>query len=321
MDKLRLFGKLLSAVLIKGPGRLTLAGKYLEAWNRHDIDAVLKLTGDGSYRDPLSGCPVTGDELREHANMLIKAFPDMKFELSSAIAAGDGVVSARYILHGTNSGDLPGDIGFDTVTATGKRIALNGSIFFEFNTSGNPVVTNYFDQQEFGDNIGFQSFTMPQQMGDYDFGAYFRLNRGNQNPPNAIGITWLQTNDPSQFDGAAALTRETLEDFAAGPGFVTGIIGAKRPDETGFASGFTISAWETVEDMDRILTSPKHQEVVQKFMKEGLASGTHSRVYQLVREKPVMIACTECGKKNNAHKADHVCSACKSELPPAPRYW
>lgn len=321
MEKLKLFGKLLGAIIFKGPRMLTLAGNYLDAWNAHDIDSVIKLTASGSYRDPLSVEPVTGSDLKAHAQMLLKAFPDLRFELTSDIAAGDGIVSARYVLHGTNTGDLPGDLGFETVIATGNRIQLNGSIVFEFNEAGDPIVRNFFDLHEFGDNMGFQNYLLPHDMGDYDFGAFFRLNRGNRAAPGAIGITWIQADKPEQFLEIAGLTRETLEDFAAGPGFITGIIGAKQPDDTGVGSGFTLSAWESVEDMDRILASPKHKEVVQKFMKEGLATSTHSRVYELVREKPVMLACTSCGKKNNAYKSEHICSACKTELPAAPRYW
>ncbi len=56
-------------------------------------------------------------------------------------------------------------------------------------------------------------------------------------------------------------------------------------------------------------------------MKEGLAWGTHSRVYQLVRAKPVMIACNQCGKKNNAYKSVRTCSACGAALDPPPVYW
>ena len=321
MEKIKLFGKLLSSVIFKGPKMLNFAGAYLDAWNSHNVDAVLKLTGNGSYRDPIAGEALSGDKLREHAAMLLKAIPDLQFELASSIAAGDGVVSARYVLTGTNTGDLPGDIGFEKVNATGKSIALNGSIVFEFNAAGAPIVTNYFDQQEFGDNLGFQTYTMPYEMDDYDFGAFFRLNRGNRAPPKAVGLTWIEMTDPTQFTEVAQVTRETLEDFASGPGFITGTIGATKVNADGFSSGFTLSAWETLEDMDRIVASDQHKKVVHKFMKEGLAYSTHSRVYELVRDKPVMVACKSCGKKNNAYKKTHVCSICKAELPPPPRYW
>ncbi len=321
MHKLQLFARLIAGVLLKGPRMLTLADRYLDAWNRHDVDAILKLTSTGNYRDPLSRSQITGDALRAHADMLLRAFPDLQFELTSPLAAGDGIVSTRYTLHGTNAGDLPGDLGFESVTATGKRIALEGSLSIEFNDNGDPLVTNFFDQKAFGEAIGFQGFIIPQQMGDFDFGAFYRLNRGNEAPPGAIGMTWLLADDPDQFIEAATVTREVLEDLADGPGFVTGIIGAKLPNEQGISSGFTLSAWESLEDMDRILASDKHKQVVQKFMKAGLATGTHSRVYELVREKPVMIACKNCGKKNNAYKRHHLCSACKTELPPPPRYW
>ncbi|MDX1496292.1 MAG: ester cyclase [Salinisphaeraceae bacterium] len=321
MEKLKLFAELISGALFKGPKMLGWADRFLNAWNNHDVDAIVQLIGKGSYRDPLSKQRVNGEALGLHAKMLLTAFPDLRFELASKLAAGTDVVSAQYCLHGTNTGELPGDLGFERITATGKCIELPGSLSVEFDKSGLVHVNNFFDQVAFAESIGFQPFLVPQRMGDFDFGAYYRLNRGNRAPPNAIGITWLLAEDPSQFIEAATVTREVLEDLSENPGFVTGIIGAKMPDDDGVSAGFTLSAWESLEDMDRILANPKHQEVVQKFMKQGLATGTHSRVYELVREKPVMIACKNCGKKNNAYKKTHACSACGSELPPAPRYW
>lgn len=321
MEKITLFARLLAGALFKGPRMLNWADAFLNAWNSHDIDAIVELTGSGSYCDPLSKAAINGEALRAHAQMLLTAFPDLHFELDSNLAAGNGLVSAAYVLHGTNTGELPGDLGFERITATGKSIQLQGSLMLEFDASGLPKVNNLFDQVAFAQAIGFQPFLVPQKMGDFDFGAYYRLNRGNRNPPQAIGITWLLADDPEQFIEAATVTREVLESLAESPGFVTGIIGAKMPDEAGVSAGFTVSAWESVEAMDQILANPEHQEVVKKFMKQGLAVGTHSRVYQLVREKPVMLACKSCGKKNNAYKKTHVCSACGADLPPAPRYW
>ena len=104
MENLRLFLRLLGSVLIKGPARLTRAGDYLDAWNAHDVERVLALTGSGSYLDPLTGGELQGEALREHAAMLLKAFPDLRFELDGPITAGEGTVAARYVLHATHTG-------------------------------------------------------------------------------------------------------------------------------------------------------------------------------------------------------------------------
>lgn len=322
LTKLKLFLRLLGAVVLRAPGRLTRADAYLNAWNAHDIDAILRLTDGGSYRDPLTREAIRGEALRKHAAMLLKAFPDLRFEIDGDISAGANNVAARYVLRATHTGDLPGDIGFDKIDATGKTIALLGAIFFEFNAKGDPTVVNLFDQQALGEELGFQGYILPQQMGDYNFGAFFRLNRGSMEAPGAIGLTWIRVkggNEP--FQHVATITRNMLEHLSQQSGFVTGIVGAQLPGEDGEGYGFTISAWETLENMDQILPHPVHKDVVHQFMKERVAYATHSRVYQLVRAKPLMIACEACGKKNNAHNKTGKCSACGETLAAAPAYW
>ena len=184
------------------------------------------------------------------------------------------------------------------------------------------MVHNSFDPQALGRQLGFQGFIVPQQMGDYSFGAFYRLNHGSMAAPGAIGLTWIRMEGGDEpFQHVATITRQALESLSESPGFVTGMVGARRPDENGESYGFTVSAWETLEAMDQIRPNPQHQSVVHEFMKEKVAHSTHSRVYQLVRTKPMMIACAECGKKNNAHNKSGVCSACKSPLGDAPPYW
>ena len=173
------------------------------------------------------------------------------------------------------------------------------------------------------EQLGFLALLMPRAQGDYQFGAYYRLSRGNVTPPEAIGMTWIEVHGgQAPFDEVAMLTNQVLESFSTKPGFVTGIIGARPPDATGRSGGFTLSAWENIEALEaNLLPNEDHQRVVHQFMKEGLAYGTHSRVYSLVRAKPMMIACTACGKKNNAHKTKPQCSACGADLEAAPAYW
>ena len=78
----------------------------------------------------------------------------------------------------------------------------------------------------------------------------------------------------------------------------------------GHSGGFTLSAWENIEALEaNLLPNADHENVVHQFMKEGVAYATHSRVYSLVRAKPVMMACEARGKRNNACRKPHTCSA------------
>lgn len=314
--------QLLWSTLFRGPGMLLWAQRYLDAWSRQDVDEIVRITGDGGYADTLTEGALKGEALQTHLRDLFRAFPDLRLDLTGPITAGRGAVSAGYRLLGTNDGELTGDMGFDRLQATGRKLELEGVIFIQFLESGTPWIRNHFFQRDLAKALDFQNFLLPRRTGEYDFGAYYRRKGDNFTPPEAIGITWLHlTKGQSEFRHVTNITRDIMEDFAASPGFVTGIVGARDADENGESFGFTLSAWENVEAMNHILESPVHKEAVRQFMKEDLAYGTHSRVYRLERAKPVMIACSHCGKKNNAHKANRQCSACRTELPPAPPHW
>lgn len=307
--------------VLKSPALMLKANAHLQAWNDHDVGAVVQQIGGGHYSDPATTEPLTGEPLREHVAMLMGVFSDLRFELVEPVMVGADAVSAQFFLCGRNDGPLPGDLGFAEVPPTGKSIRLPGSIVFAFSSGKIQSVTVYYDQQAFAIALGFQAYAMPHEMGDFDFGAWYRLNKGNRNPPEAIGMTWLMAQDPSEFDDATTVVKEMLEDFAEKPGFVTGIIGAQQPDGQGRSKGFTLTAWENLEAMDQILADPSHQEIVRRFMREGYTYATHSRVYTLERTKPVMVACTACSKKNNAYNKTGKCSACAEPLPEPPRYW
>lgn len=322
MNALTIVGNLLRGFW-QAPRHLGFARRFLAQWNGHDAAGILVSMRGGSYRDPLTQGHVSGEALAQHVRALFTAFPDLHLILAGAVMAGRDAVSARYRLAGRHTGPLPGGLGIEAVAPTGRAISIDATLFIAFDGDGRPQVENHFDLHELAGQLDFIDLLMPRQQGDYQFGAFYRLHKGNPAPPEAIGITWLQVRGgQGPFDEAACVTHAVLESFADKPGFVTGIIGARPPDAAGHSSGFTLSAWETLAALEEnLLPNADHQHVVQRFMKAGLAYGTHSRVYQLVRAKPVMIACTACGKKNNAHKAGHVCSACGAALEPAPAYW
>lgn len=303
------------------PWRLVRARRLLAAWNAHDAAAIEAWVGAGTYQDPLSRKPLNGAALRAHAGALFTAFPDLRLVVDGPLTLGAGAMALRYTLDGQHLGPLPGGLGIERVDATGKALRLPASLFLVFGAEG-VQVHNHFDLEALANQLGFLALLMPRAQGDYQFGAFYRLSRGNRTPPEAIGLTWLEVRGEDQFEPAARVTNAVLESFADRPGFVSGIIGARPPDAQGHSSGFTLSAWESLEALEaNLLPNEDHRQVVHRFMKAGLAYATHSRVYQLVRAKPVMMACLACGKKNNAHRQPHVCSACGAELGEAPAHW
>ena len=50
--------------------------RYLDGWIVRDADAIIaSLTDDGTYEDPGTGGPITGDEIRAYVAGLWSAFP------------------------------------------------------------------------------------------------------------------------------------------------------------------------------------------------------------------------------------------------------
>ncbi len=309
--------------LLQAPKHLLFARRFLDQWNAHDVEHICASLNGGCYRDPLTAGHLSETALERHVQALFVAFPDLRLTLTGPVMIGRSAISARYRLSGQHTGPLPGGLGIEAVAPTQRAINIEATLFIGFDAQGHAQVENHFDVHDLAHQLSFVALLMPRQQGHYQFGAYYRLHKGNPTPPEAIGITWLQVRGGQEpFDRAARVTNAVLESFSDKPGFVTGIIGARPPDAEGHSSGFTLSAWETLDALEaNLLPNEDHQRVVHQFMKEGLAYGTHSRVYQLVRAKPVMIACTACGKKNNAHKKVRSCSACNTELGPAPDYW
>lgn len=322
MNKVSLLLNLLRG-LAQSPRTLGKAEALLDAWNAHDADAVVRQVGTGTYQDPLSKGPLTGAALQAHVAALIRAFPDLALTLDGAITVGRDAVSARYTLSGTHTGPLPGGLGIEEVSATQQTLKLPATLFMQCRPDGGLQVDNHFDTETLAEQLGFYALLMPRAQGDYQFGAYYRLNRGVTTPPEAIGMTWIEVHGgQAPFDNIATLTNQVLESFSTKPGFVTGMVGARPPDASGKSGGFTLSAWENIEALEaNLLPNEDHKAVVHKFMKERVAYATHSRVYTLVRAKPVMMACLHCGKQNNAYRMPHNCSACGQPLGPAPIHW
>ena len=64
---------------------LDIAKQYLEAWNAHDADAIARtFAADGTYRDPTAG-QISGEAIGAYAKALWEAFPDLLFEIVSAV--------------------------------------------------------------------------------------------------------------------------------------------------------------------------------------------------------------------------------------------
>lgn len=115
---------------------------YFEAWDRHDVDAILdSLTPDGTYSDPVGGKDLTGQAYADYANSLFTAFPDLKLELISNTVASNRMVAAPWLLFGTHKGPV-GDF-----RPTNRKIILPGCDFITVENGKVKTVQGYFDPE------------------------------------------------------------------------------------------------------------------------------------------------------------------------------
>lgn len=102
-------------------GLREMASDWVAGWSAHDIERVVSLcTDDCVYEDvPMAVVNRGKEALRAFGRQVFGAFPDLKVDLSSYFAAGDGAV-LEWVMSGTHEGDLPG------LPATGASFSVRG---------------------------------------------------------------------------------------------------------------------------------------------------------------------------------------------------
>ena len=88
---------------------IDVAQQYFDAWNRRDPAAVLAtMAEDGTYSDPGTGGPISGQAFAGYMQGLFAAFPDVSFSIASAGLAAPDFVAAQWTMRGTNTGSMMG---------------------------------------------------------------------------------------------------------------------------------------------------------------------------------------------------------------------
>jgi steroid delta-isomerase-like uncharacterized protein len=82
---------------------------YTDAWNRHDAAGIVAAFAEhGTYTDPTTAGPLAGAAIAAYAQSLWDAFPDLSFETVSLNQNDQGLVSAEWLMKGTNTGPIMG---------------------------------------------------------------------------------------------------------------------------------------------------------------------------------------------------------------------
>src|SRR5215813_6571695 len=101
---------------------LNLAKRYFDAWNQHDASAIIATIAEaGTYADPVTPGPLTGGAIGAYAQALWDAFPDLSFDIVTITENVSGLVSAEWLMKGTNTGP------FNGLPPSGTAVTLPGA--------------------------------------------------------------------------------------------------------------------------------------------------------------------------------------------------
>jgi steroid delta-isomerase-like uncharacterized protein len=103
----------------------SVVAAYGEAWNRHDIEAILAMhTEDSTFESHTSGGKGVGKAaIREILKGVFAAFPDLRFDARRTYVR-DGLVTQEWTATGTLA--IPYTRDATTVQPTGKKVSWNG---------------------------------------------------------------------------------------------------------------------------------------------------------------------------------------------------
>ena len=250
---------------------------YFAAWNAHDPAGVTAtFAPDGRYRDPgVAG--LQGAAIANYVARLIAEFPDLAFEIQSIGAMTPELVAAEWLMTGTHA-------------ALKKRIALPGSDFIKVKDGQIESVVGYFDSQTMQHQLGMATMSYPAEpQGPMSFGSNIRFGSDSNKVPGAISITWIENRSESDNQYVSEFTQKIVEETTQLPGFL-GIMVPSAGER-----GYTVTAWEKVEDTRQLMRGGQHKESMKWFFgSESQAIGMTS-VWRLDHQR-MMLRCAACGK-------------------------
>lgn len=283
--------------------------RYFDAWNAHDARAIVStFAAGGTYADPTTPGPLSGEAIGKNAEQLWQSFPDVTFEVRSHGLAGDDLVSAEWTMKGTNRGP------FGALPPTGRTVVLPGADFIRVGEDGIHSVQGYFDSGELPRQLGLDIVVQPRSLGPFTFGTSTRAGAPSSRPPGAFSITSLLTRSTEDTDRVREYSRRVAIEMLRMRGFL-GWVGVTIGDRM-----ITISAWETPADPAQLLTGGAHAEAMSAFLGPDLAAGGWTSVWVPDRINTRWARCASCGKMVSRDALGATCQ-CGADLGPVPVYW
>ena len=99
-------------------------GRYNEAWNSHDLDAIMSMHApDMVFENHTAGESAEGESARWHIGSIFETWPDIEFS-TRRLYVRDGLVVQEWTATATHANEMRrGDL---VAEPTGKRISWNG---------------------------------------------------------------------------------------------------------------------------------------------------------------------------------------------------
>jgi steroid delta-isomerase-like uncharacterized protein len=288
---------------------LLIAQQYFDGWNRRDPAAVLTtMAPSGTYADPTTGGPLSGDAFAGYMSALFAAFPDVSFELTTEGLAAPDLVAAQWIMRGTNRGSMSG------LPPTNKPIEVRGADFIRVASDGIASVTGYFDAGVIPRQLGLQVIVQPTAIGPFSFGTATRVAGPKSAKPGAFSITALRARSPEDAKGVSDSSRQIATEMLSMKGFI-GFVGVVVGDRM-----LTISAWENPSDPKQLMTGGTHREATKKFFGTELGGGGYTAVLVPDRINTMWVRCLACQKMTDYASVQGQCG-CGATLPEPISYW
>jgi hypothetical protein len=236
------------------------------------------------------------------------AFPDLSFEIASKGLAGDNLVAAQWIMHGTNTGSMMG------LPPTGKSVTVSGADFIRVAGGKIQTVDGYFDSRAVPEQLGLQVLIQPKELGPFAFGNANRAWTGRNAKPGAFSITVLEARSPAEIQAVERQSQGIVEEMLAMNGFLgfVGVTVGKRL--------MTITAWESSKDPRQLLAGGAHAEAMKAFFGTDLAAGGFTSVWVPDRINARWVRCSSCHRMSDYERSAGTCS-CGKRLPEPLPYW
>ncbi|MGK4567125.1 ester cyclase [Flavobacterium sp. 3HN19-14] len=124
-----------------------------EVWNEKNIAAISKYVASEYtiYLDnsnPWEGKTINHEEFKKRLNFSFDSFPDIHFEIRSAIADGN-LVAITWIMTGTNTGSI------GEIPPTNKNIEADGITLYHFLDGKISGHTQVYDRTRIMKQLGF----------------------------------------------------------------------------------------------------------------------------------------------------------------------